>query len=180
MNRSEITPATNPCLRHTFHNPIPIQPKRHAHHINKPTNPTITQAWRGKNNIRTSTEAFVIRASHPLALLEYFLEPHHLRQTQRAVDLRDPVVVPQLAMLEPIVCLISTLIAQSTDPPRDCFIPRDNHPALGGGYLLVGIERENPSMPDRAHPTALILGSDRFAGILDNHQSMPRSDFQNR
>src|ERR1700722_8053423 len=107
MDRSEITAATDPRLRHTAQNPIPVQATRHAHHIHKPADPATTQACRGKHKIRTSTETLVIRASHTLTLLEDFLEPHHLRQTQCAIYLRDPVVVAQLAMLEPIVSLIS-------------------------------------------------------------------------
>src|SRR5215469_17736233 len=87
----------------------------------------------------------------------------------------EPVVVSEPNVAQPRCIFISSLIAHASAEGSDLLIVRDNHAPFRRGHLLVGVEGKNSRITKGSDAPPTILGSERFASILDDVQSiLPR------
>src|SRR5262249_51586983 len=101
------------------------------------------------------------------------------------LDLPDPerrphvvkaVVVAEPHVLEPAARATATPVAERAEQPPLLLRMRRHDAALARRDLLVRIEREDRARPVRADHRAAVLGTERFARILDQCEAVPRGD----
>src|SRR5579884_2494110 len=86
-------------------------------------------------------------------------------------------------MLKPVAARSSPLIAKRAQSRGEISIRRDNHSALAGGDLFVGIKSKYSGIPKRPDFALLIFRSNRLAGIFYHPKAMAARDidqFRNR
>ncbi len=80
-----------------------------------------------------------------------------------------------------VVLLLRAPVAQHPDRARVLGVVGHHHAALAiGAQVLAGVEAEAGHVGDAARAPALVFGAVRLAGVLDDHQSMPAGDLQQR
>src|SRR3984957_3232774 len=109
----EVPAASDTGSGQTVDDRIPAAGGTHAHHVDKPTDPAGWQRKRRQDEIAVPLQALIISHRDRFALQQDLFEARDLSQPQRAIDFREAVVVPKLAMLKPIIGRIPALIAQS-------------------------------------------------------------------
>src|ERR1051325_7726734 len=77
------------------------------------------------------------------------------------MELRQPVVVSDFDMIEPVACRRSSLISKRTYSLSHFFVLSDDCSTFRSGDLLVGIEAKDPRSAKGAHFLALPFRSDR-------------------
>src|ERR1700723_3866284 len=106
------------------------------------------------------------------------IEPLKLRDSERAVNLRNPIVVPDLGMRKPGAGRSNSLITQGPNPSRDLHIVGDYCTAFTGGDLLIRIKSKGGDIPERTDFPATIFCSDRFARIFNDREPVPLRHFK--
>ncbi len=82
-------------------------------------------------------------------------------------------------MLEPAFRIVPSLIANLPHKLREFQILSDDNSALASRDLFIGIERKYANIPESSYLPALVFGTDRFARILNDTESMTPCDREN-
>ncbi len=113
---------------------------------------------------------------HAAALAEYLSDPLHLHGADGAVHIAEAIVVAKSFVREPAHAGVAALIAHGLAESGDLVVVGDDHAALAGGDLLVGIEAEDTRVAEAAGHAALVICAERFAGVLDHTQLVLSGD----
>ena len=110
---------------------------------------------------------------HPVELLE-------LRDPDRSLNVGPAVVEAEAHMVEPGAALVvAPLVAQAAkELPLLLRVGKDDT-ALTGRDLLVRVEAEHAGNAVAADGPALVLGAERFRGVLDQGEAVPLADCAN-
>ncbi len=99
---------------------------------------------------------------------EQRIEAPQLSEPERGAHLVETIVVAKTHVAQPGGIVVAALIAQALQEPRTLRIRRDDHPALAGRHLLVGIESEHRRRTERARTLTVMRRADRLARIFDD------------
>ena len=119
-----------------------------------------------------SGEQLAVSGRRSLAQRQDRVELLELADPERRADVVDAVVVAEPRVIEPAAAVGATLVAHADEPAPGFLVVRRDHPALAGRHLLVRIEGEHRVDAVRADPAALVLRSERLAGVLDQHEAV--------
>ena len=78
------------------------------------------------------------------------------------MDVTEPVIVAEPGMGKPPTVGVASLVAKGATHRRHVAVVRNDHPALAGRDLLVGIKAENPGVPERAGWAVLVSAAQRL------------------
>src|SRR6516225_2009208 len=95
------------------------------------------------------------------------------------MNVAQPVVVSDPLMTQPGAILSATLVAHAAAKLGEIGIVGNDHSALAGGHLLVGIEGETGQVAERTRLLSAIGSADGLAGILDDLEVILAGDFAN-
>src|SRR5262249_23522446 len=107
------------------------------------------------------------------------IEAVDLRHPERGAQLVETVVVAEASVREPAVEHVAALIAQAAEERVPSLLGRDDHAALAGRDLLVGVEGEHAGLPQAADRPPTIAGADRLAGVLDDGNAVRAAEGEN-
>src|SRR4051812_36136914 len=150
MNWREVTRAPDAPCPELGQDPIAVrlcETAAQSHDINEPADPTITDGHLRQNQFRAPGQSELIRPGHGLAPFQDRLNSFELREPERATYFRQPVVITQLFVLEPVIRLTPPLITQTLQSGGPFRIVRHNYSALARGDLFIRIKSENPDLP---------------------------------
>src|SRR5205823_8416813 len=97
------------------------------------------------------------------------IQPITLRHAERRGKLAQAIVVSQALMRQPVHSLAS-LVTQRATRRGEGVVVGDDHPALAGGDLLIGIEPEDTGAPKPADRSRPGKSAEALAGIFDQDQ----------
>ncbi len=101
------------------------------------------------------------------------LEPRHLCEQERRLELREAKVEPGLAVREVAARAGPAVVVERVRPVGERLVVGDDGAALAAVQVLARLEREAPGLADRADMPTLPLREVRLAGILE-HGNVPR------
>src|SRR5437588_11946442 len=108
MNWRKIVPASDAARPQPSDNLIAMLAAEFVpkpHHIHEPTNAALRLIERGRNDPRNGAEGFIIKSCDTVASVDDFAESRDLRQTERTIDIAQPVVVTQFVVLQPSLAI---------------------------------------------------------------------------
>jgi hypothetical protein len=79
-------------------------------------------------------------------------------------------------VLEPGAHLGAALVAHGAAEGGDLVVVGDDHTALAGGHLLIGVEGEGSGIAKGAELATAIVGPEGLAGVVNDAQIVLRSD----
>src|SRR5258708_12359310 len=97
-------------------------------------------------------QCVVVLARNRLAPLENRLDALPLPDSERTVDFRNPVAVPDLGVLEPILVVAPSLVAKLSGGCRELAVVGDDHSPLSRPDPLVRIQLKDPLPPPPPPP----------------------------
>ena len=115
-----------------------------------------------------------------IAVGEHVVEPFQLRDADRRMNIGEPVVEAQARMHQPGAVVRAPLVDQALQMPGKVAVVGQDDPAFGRCHLLVGVEREDRRVPERAIRPSVVVATDRLAGVLDDGQPVTVGDVNQR
>src|SRR5579871_816858 len=149
-------------------------------HVNEPTDTAFVDTQRRRDDSTRASQRLLIASCDRRSAIQNLREPLHLSNSKRAVEFRKAVIVAEQAMTGPAITLTPALIAQRPHGLGELPIAGDNHSSLAGSDWLVRIETKDTRISDAPHPAPAILCADRLAGILNDAQTVPAGQGQDR
>ena len=124
---------------------------------------------RGENQIAVGHEPLHVVVGDAAAIFENFIETGHLGDAEGGIDFAEAIVVSQPCVGEPIHA-VAALVAERLTDGGEGIVVGDDHSALAGRDLLVGIEAENSGAAEGADGAAGELAAETLAGVFDEDQ----------
>src|ERR1700723_3494565 len=93
------------------------------------------------------------------------------------MDVAEPVVVPKANVTQPGGIFVTSLVTHAATQAGDVLVVRNDHAALGGCHLLVGIEREGGSISEGTHTPPSKFAAKRLTSVLDNDEAILPGQF---
>ncbi len=120
-------------------------------------------------DFRDVGQGAIVEAGGAAAQVEDFVEAFHLRFAQRGAEFVDAVVEPHPRMGEPCG-RVAALVSHGAGEVGQVVVVGDDHAALAGGDLLVGVEGEHAAVAEVAGGPAAEVPAQGLAAILDHGQ----------
>ena len=116
-------------------------------------------------------EPLPVEGRHVVARVQQLIEPLHLRDPDRRLQVGEPIVEPDAVVLHLPVVRSAALVALAGNPLRDLLVGRDQDAALPRRHLLVRVEGEDRDVARRADLAALpVDGTEGLRRVLDHLQ----------
>ena len=132
----------------------------------------------GQQEPRLTGQLRPVAVSQLGAPLQERLQPGELGEPECALQIRQPVVVPELhhggVLVASLVALAGLRLEPVVPEPPQARVQlatrRGHQAALAGGDVLDGMEAEGRQVGERAHPPAPVLGAERMRRVLDERE----------
>jgi hypothetical protein len=120
----------------------------------------------------------VVARSHPPLARDKLFEPFQLGETQCRLNIGHAEVPAEFLMDKTPASGLEAQIAQAAAAFGKEFIIGDQHAALAGGEMLVGVEAEDADVAETAAGKAFIGLTVHLGRVLDDFEPMPFGQFK--
>src|SRR5439155_943461 len=129
------------------HGLLTVGISRQLHHEHEPSARVAVRVRARQLNALDARQRFAIATGYPAARCQHLIQPLELNDPDRGRDLRQPVVESQPVVLERAHVSGAALVALGVHPLLERSVAVDDHAALAGGQLLVGVEAKHGGLP---------------------------------
>ena len=157
---------------------VPVQVGRETRRVHEPR-AALRTLVHGRDPVDAG-HALLVEARDAGAGVLHPVQALDLRHADGRVHVREPVVEPQARVHQPRPVVGAPLVGQALQQPVQVVVVGEDHPALGGGELLVGVEAVHRRVAEGAELPAVVVTVDGLAGVLHDPQAVAPRDVHQR